>query len=141
DEEESTRKEKKKKHKHKYTPIQASGGKYIELWYFTNDGLDNAHTKKTIIEDDAMVLSTLPDGLTAWVSAALPHNTFFIINNEDISFEDFCQACLRFITAIEEADWPVDHVRMLAIFWKNLQVHKFHSIQDPIVQKDLLTYQ
>ncbi|KAG2053822.1 hypothetical protein BDR06DRAFT_972104 [Suillus hirtellus] len=58
-EEEAVQKEEKKKYKHKYMPIQASGvldeakimpsaytiqkldkGEYMELWYFTNDGLD-----------------------------------------------------------------------------------------------------
>ncbi|KAG2118588.1 hypothetical protein DEU56DRAFT_708097, partial [Suillus clintonianus] len=119
EEEEAARKEEKRKLKHKYAPIQASGvpdelaitpsayatrkldkGEYVELWYFTNDGLDDAQTKKTVIEDDAMVLSTLPDGSTAWVSAASSRNAASVVNDEDLNFEDFCQACPRFITAI-----------------------------------------
>lgn len=159
-EEEAARKEEKKKYKHKYTPIQASGvpdeptvtpsayairkldkGEYVELWYFTNDGLDEAHVRKTTIEEDAMVLSSLPDGSTAWVSSASARNASSVVNDEDLSFEDFCQACPRFIAAIEEADWPPDRVRMLAVFWKNLQVHEYRSLRDPIAQKTLLAYQ
>ncbi|KAG2088740.1 uncharacterized protein F5147DRAFT_587506 [Suillus discolor] len=83
-EEEDTCKEEPKKNKHKYIPIQNSGvpddpavtpcsyalckldkGEYLELWYFTNSGLDEVSTKKTV-DDDAMILSSLPDGSTAW---------------------------------------------------------------------------
>ncbi|KAG1790870.1 uncharacterized protein HD556DRAFT_1241373 [Suillus plorans] len=120
EEEETARKEERKKHKHKYMPIQATGipdepsitpsayttrkldkGKYVELWYFTNDGLDEALTKKAIVDNDAMVLSTLADGSTAWITAASVRNASSVINDEDLTFEDFCQACPRFITAIE----------------------------------------
>ncbi|KAG0704418.1 hypothetical protein DFH29DRAFT_1068118 [Suillus ampliporus] len=160
DEEESARKEEKKKHKHKFAPIQEDTGvpdelsiipssyvirkldkgEYLKLWYFTNDGLDEAHSKKTI-DDDAMVLSTLPDGSTACVSAAAACNASSVIDDEDLSFEEFCIACPRFIAAIEEADWPQDRVYMIAIFWKNLQIHPYRSMRDPLAQKTLLVYQ
>ncbi|KAG2758112.1 hypothetical protein P692DRAFT_20813647 [Suillus brevipes Sb2] len=92
EEEEAASKKEKKKNKHKYLPILGIGipnepaimpcshalrkldkGDHVELWYFTNDGLDEASTKKTI-DDDAMILSTLADGLTAWVSSASTFN-------------------------------------------------------------------
>ncbi|KAG1799808.1 uncharacterized protein HD556DRAFT_1455260, partial [Suillus plorans] len=115
-------------------------GEYVELWYFTNDGLDEASIKKTI-DDDAMILSTLADGSTAWVSSASTRSARSVINDENLPFEEFCQACPRFLTAIEEADWPQDRVRMMARFWMNIQVHKFRSLRDPIAQKSLLVYQ
>ncbi|KAG1908762.1 uncharacterized protein F5891DRAFT_937224, partial [Suillus fuscotomentosus] len=115
-----------------YAMRKLDKGEYIELWYFTNEGLDEALTRKAVVEDDAMVLSTLADGSMAWITAALAHNASSVINDEDLTFEDFCQACPRFITVIEEADWPMDRVRMLAIFWKNIQVHEFRSMRDPM---------
>lgn len=153
-EEDATCKEERKKNKHKYVPILATGipddtaitpcsyvlwkldkGEYVELWYFTNDSL------KKIVDDDAMILSTLADGSTAWVSSASTHNACAVMSDEDFPFEEFYQACPRFLTAIEEADWPEDRVRMMALFWRNIQVHKLHSLQDPIAQKTLLVYQ
>ncbi|KAG1866766.1 hypothetical protein F4604DRAFT_1524080, partial [Suillus subluteus] len=117
-EEEEARKDEQKKNKHKCTPIQNMGipddpaitpcsyalhkldkGEYVEMWYFTNDGLDEAVVKKTI-DDDAMILSTLANGSTAWVSATSTHNARSVINDENLPFEDFCQACPRFITAL-----------------------------------------
>ncbi|KAG1898400.1 uncharacterized protein F5891DRAFT_955618, partial [Suillus fuscotomentosus] len=87
-EEEDTHKEEWKKNKYKYIPTQNTGipdepaitpssyalckldkEEYVELWYFTNNGLDEASIKKTI-NDDAMVLSTLVDGSTVWISSA-----------------------------------------------------------------------
>ncbi|KAG2101608.1 uncharacterized protein F5147DRAFT_655252 [Suillus discolor] len=115
-------------------------GEYMELWYFTNDSLDKASTKKTI-DDDAMILSTSVDGLTAWVSSASTQSARAVINNKNLPFKEFCQACPRFLTAIDEADWPVDRIRMMALFWRNIQVHKFRSLRDPIAQKALLAYQ
>lgn len=159
DEEEDARKEERKKNKHKYIPIQNSGvpddpavtpcsyalrkldkGEYLELWYFTNDGLDEASTKKTV-DDDAMILSSLPDGSTAWVSSASTRSARSVVNDEDLPFEEFCQACPRFLAALEEADWPQDRIRMTAIFWRNLQIHKYRSLRDPLAQKTLLVYQ
>ncbi|KAG0693778.1 hypothetical protein DFH29DRAFT_815996 [Suillus ampliporus] len=160
DEEESARKEEKKKHKHKFAPIledtgvpdkpsiipssymihKLDKGEYLELWYFTNDGPDEAHSKKTI-DDDTMVMSTLPDGSTAWVSAAAACNASSVIDDENLSFEEFCIACPRFIAAIKEANWPQDRVHMMVIFWKNLQIHPYRSMWDPLAQKVLLLYQ
>ncbi|KAG0701938.1 hypothetical protein DFH29DRAFT_1049192 [Suillus ampliporus] len=159
-EEEDARKEERKKNKHKYTPIQNGSripddpaitpcsyvlrkldkGEYVELWYFTNDGLDEAVIKKTV-DDDAMILSTLADGSTAWVSSASTRSARSVINDENLPFEEFCQACPRFLTALEEADWPRDRIRMMALFWRNLQVHRYRSLRDPIAQKTLLVYQ
>ncbi|KAG2123613.1 uncharacterized protein EDB93DRAFT_1098894 [Suillus bovinus] len=159
DEEDAARKEERKKNKHKYIPILDMGipdepsvtpcsyvlrkldkGEYVEMWYFTNDGLDEALIKKTI-DDDTMVLSTLADGSTAWISLASARNTKLVINDENLPFEEFCQACPRFLVALEEANWPEDRIRMMALFWRNIQVHKYRSLRDPIVQKTLLVYQ
>ncbi|KAG1790644.1 uncharacterized protein HD556DRAFT_1204278, partial [Suillus plorans] len=117
-EEEDAHKEERKKNKFKYIPIQNTGipdepaitpssyalrkldkGEYVELWYFTNDGLDEASIKKTI-DDDAMVLSTLADGSTAWISSASARSARSVINDENLPFEEFCQACPRFLTAL-----------------------------------------
>jgi hypothetical protein len=115
-------------------------GEYVELWYFTNDGLDEANLKKTV-DDDAMIMSTLADVSTAWVSAASTCNARAVINDEDLPFEEFCQACPHMLTAMEQVDWLEDRVRMMAKFWRNIQVHKYQSLRSSIAQKALLVYQ
>ncbi|KIK36576.1 hypothetical protein CY34DRAFT_16293 [Suillus luteus UH-Slu-Lm8-n1] len=88
DEDEAARKEDRKKNKFKYTSIpgldvpmkpviipsayavhKLDKGEYVELWYFTNSGLDDAKLKAWV-DKDAMVMATLAGGDTAWVSAA-----------------------------------------------------------------------
>jgi hypothetical protein len=88
-EEETLHKEDQKKNKFKFTLILATGiqddpaitpcsyairkldkSRYVELWYFTNDGLNEAIIKKTV-DDDAMMMLTLVDGSMVWVSVAL----------------------------------------------------------------------
>ncbi|KAG2740973.1 hypothetical protein P692DRAFT_20752114 [Suillus brevipes Sb2] len=160
EEAEAALKEDRKKNKFKYTPIiedlavpneptvipssyatrKLDKGEYVELWYFTNAGLEEAKTKSTI-EDDAMIMSTLPDGSTAWVAAASSRNAKVVIEDRDLSFEDFCQACPRFITAMETAGWPAERIKMMALFWRNLQIHEYRSETDPVSQKTLLVYQ
>ncbi|KAG1839246.1 hypothetical protein F4604DRAFT_1542510, partial [Suillus subluteus] len=114
-------------------------GKYVELWYFTNEGLDKANHKKTI-DDDAMIMSTLVDGSSAQVSAASTCNARAIINDKDLLFEDFCQACPHMLTTMEGVDWPEDQIRMMMKCWRNIQNHKYQSMWNPIGQKVLLTY-
>ncbi|KAG1855163.1 hypothetical protein DFJ58DRAFT_913899 [Suillus subalutaceus] len=159
DEEEVARKEERKKNKHKFIPILEAGipddpantpcsyalkkldkGDYVELWYFTNDGLDEANLKKTV-DDDTMILSTLANGSMAWVSSASTRSARAVVNDENLPFEEFCQACPRFLKAVEEVDWPEDRVQMMARFWMNIQVHEFRALRDPLAQKALLVYQ
>ncbi|KAG1805707.1 uncharacterized protein BJ212DRAFT_1209810, partial [Suillus subaureus] len=112
EQEETTCKEDRKKNKHKHIPILTIGipddtatsikldkGEYVELWYFTNNGLDEVNHKE-MVDDDAMIMSTLVDGLTAWVSAASTRNVCAVINDENLPFEEFCQACPRMLTAM-----------------------------------------
>lgn len=75
------------------------------------------------------------------MTSASTRNARSVINDEDLPFEEFCQACPRFLLALEEADWPQDRLRMMALFWRNLQVHKLRSARDPLAQKTLLVYQ
>ncbi|KAG1741379.1 hypothetical protein EDD22DRAFT_786723, partial [Suillus occidentalis] len=115
-------------------------GKYVELWYFTNDGLEEANCKITV-DNDAMIMSMLVDGSSAWVIAASTHDACAVLNDEDLPFEEFCQAYPRMTTMMEETDWPEDRVRMMVKFWRNIQIHRFCSLRASIGQKALLTYQ
>jgi len=157
---EAIRKEEMKKNKLKYipipdrpiptiTPVFASNytikkmerGQYLELWYYTNAGLDEAMKINTSVDDDAMIISRRPDGSTSWVPATTARDSKRVIDNKDIPWEDFCQAVPRMIIAMEEADWPPERIVMLASFWGNLQVHELRSSRDPLDQKTLLLYQ
>ena len=160
DETETLRKEEMKKNKVKYLPIpdrdvptiapviasnyairKMQKGLYVELWYYTNAGLDDALHNANMVDNEAMVMLRQPNGTTSWVPAASAKTALGVTDDKDIRWEDFCQAAPRMIVAMEEADWPQDRVTMLAKFWGNLQVHELRSSRDPLDQKTLLVYQ
>ena len=160
EEAEALRKEEVKKNKSKYLPIpdrdvpsvprviasnyairKMEKGLYVELWYYTNAGLDEAFHNSNTVDDEAMMMLRLPNGSTSWVPAASTRTASGVIDDRNILWEDFCQAAPRMIGAIEEADWPQERVVMLAKFWGNLQVHKLRSSRDPLDQKTLIVYQ
>lgn len=157
---EAIRKDELKKNKSKYIPIpdrdvptiaqviasnyairKMEKGLYVELWYYTNAGLDDALRSSNTNDDEAMVMLRQPDGSTSWIPAASTKNATGVRDDKDILWEDFCQAVPRMILAMEEADWPRDRVMMLAQFWGNLQIHEYRSSRDPIDQKTLIAYQ
>jgi hypothetical protein len=160
EEAESIRKDEIKKNKSKYLPIpdrdvptvarvvasnyavrKMEKGLYVELWYYTNAGLDDAFRNSNTVDDEAMMMVRLPNGSTSWVPAASTRVASGVIEDKNILWEDFCQACPRMIVAMEEADWPQDRVAMLAKFWGSLQVHELRSSRDPLDQKTLIVYQ
>ncbi|KAF8802838.1 hypothetical protein BYT27DRAFT_7111300 [Phlegmacium glaucopus] len=138
---ESLHREEIKKKKIKYIPIPDRDGLYVELWYYTNAGLDDALRSSNTADDEAMVMLRRPDGSSSWVPSASTRDAAGVSDDKNISWEDFCQAAPRMIVAMEEADWPQDRVSMLAKFWGNLQVHELRSSRDPLDQKTLIVYQ
>ena len=116
-------------------------GLYVELWYYTNAGLDKAFRNSNTVDNEAMTMLRLPNGSTSWVLAAAAKTSLNVIEDKNILLEDFCQAAPRMIIAMEEADWPQDRVAMLAKFWGNLQIHKLRSSRDPLDQRTLIVYQ
>ena len=160
EEAEALRKEEMKKNKSKYIPIpdrdvpsvarvvasnyavrKMEKGLYVELWYYTNAGLDEAFRNSNTVDDEAMIMVRLPNRSTSWVPAASSRTSSGVIEDRYILWEDFCQAAPRMIIAMEEADWPQERVAMLAKFWGNLQIHELRSSRDPLDQKTLIVYQ
>lgn len=131
---EALKKEEMKKNKAKYVPIpdrdvpsvprviasnyavkKMEKGLYVELWYYTNAGLDEAFRNSNTMDDEAMMMIRLPNGSTSWAPAASStRNAASVTEDRNILWEDFCQAAPRMIVAMEEADWPQERVAMLA---------------------------
>ena len=160
EEAEAFKKEEMKKNKSKYIPIpdrdvpsiarviasnyavrKMEKGLYVELWYYTNAGLDDAFRSSNTVDDEAMTMIRLPNGSSSWVPAASSRTSSIVTEDRNILWEDFCQAAPRMIVAMEEADWPQECVAMLAKFWGNLQIHELRSSRDPLDQRTLIVYQ
>jgi hypothetical protein len=124
-----------------YATKKLGAGAYLELWYFTNEGLEDALNSHQSVDDSAMVLSNNPDGSTSWITATSSRGAGKVRSDKDLTMEDFCHAVTRIIPAMEDADWPPDRVQMFATFWGNVLTHRFRSSPKATDQKALLTYQ
>ncbi|KAG1762823.1 hypothetical protein EDD22DRAFT_822991 [Suillus occidentalis] len=116
-------------------------GKYVELYYWTNQGLDDALTNYRTRDDDSMVPSIGEDGSTVWVSAATSKPAAGVIADRDLSPVDFAQAILRIMAAIEERDWTKQRVLMLVQFWGAIMLHRYWNSNDLLARRAILLYQ
>ena len=143
-EQEATRKEEMKRNKAKYAPIpdrprpvgnlfiasnfaiqKLAKGLFLELWYYTNDGLNDAVRSQSSVDDEAMVMTNDPGGTTSWVPAATARTASKVRDDKDLKMEDLCHAIPQMIVAMEDADWPPTRVNMLATFWANILSHPY----------------
>ncbi|KAG1747727.1 hypothetical protein EDB19DRAFT_1905467 [Suillus lakei] len=116
-------------------------GKYVELYYWTNQGLDNALINYHTRDDDSMVPSIGEDGSTVWVSAATSKPAAGVIADRDLSPVDFAQAIPCIMAAIEERDWTKQRVLMLAQFWGAIMLHHYWNSNDLLARCAILLYQ
>ena len=159
-EKEEQQKEERKKNKSKFVPIPQRGvptmppiiistiavrrmdkGNYVPLWYFTNAGLDDASKAFNIIEEDALSLIKAGDGSTSLVPALSSKESRNVVEDSNLSWDDFCIAALRMILAMSRSEWPPDRIAMMTEFWSNLNTHPFRSSRDPLDRDALLLYQ
>ena len=88
-----------------------------------------------------MVMGRGADGSPFWVSAAAARESKKILDDKDISWDNFTQAVPRMLVAMTNAGWAMERVVMLGQFWGNLQTHELRRSQDPLDQTTLLAYQ
>ncbi len=152
------RREDRKKHKAKYAEIpnlmvptdatvfpspyalkKLQKGEFVELFYFSNRGLEEA--EKAGLEDESFVL--VRDGDTqAWVPVSSTHSSKNSIpKDEDLSWEEFLEAAPCMINFMKISDWPDTHVEMFVDFWSNLQTHEWRFSSNEFAKRALLVYQ
>lgn len=114
---------------------------YIELCYWTNGGIVDAHANYRTRDDEGMVPTTGEDGSTVWVSATLTKPSTKVAVDRNLSTIEFAQAVPRIIKALEDYDWPAQRVTMLANFWGSIMLHCYWNSPDNITQRAILIYQ
>lgn len=158
-EKEEQRKEEMKKNKSKFTPVPArtvptqppiitsavanrrmDRGDYVPLWYYTNSGLDDASRTFNIVDEESMSLVRRSDGSTSLIPAISAKESK-IIEDQDLTWDEFCVAAPRMIDAMSRADWPDDRIKMMVQFWANLNSHPYRSSRDQFERGALLLYQ
>ena len=88
-----------------------------------------------------MVLSKKPDGSTSLIPALAVKEEKGIVEDQDLTWEDFSIAAPRMIDAMAKAEWLQDRIVMMTDFWSGIQVHPLRSSSDPLGKRALLLYQ
>ncbi|KAG1853195.1 hypothetical protein DFJ58DRAFT_642548, partial [Suillus subalutaceus] len=161
-EEEATKVDEKKKNRIKHLPIpirprpdstddevlvsdfalcKIDKGHYVELYYWTNIGLQEAHSTYRTRDDEGMIPTAGEDGSTVWINAAVAKPSSRVIADRDLSTVEFAQAVPCMISALEEYDWPAQRITMLAHFWGAIMLHRYWNSPDHIAQRAILIYQ
>ncbi|KAI6140041.1 hypothetical protein BKA82DRAFT_3922888, partial [Pisolithus tinctorius] len=99
---------------------------YVELWYFSPEGCNDAAKHARSNTDDTFGISSTNDLLTlrpvalvkASQNACMDHN---------LTFGKFLQARVLFLHHIRMVPWPEKHINALAMFFWNLESHPQHS--------------
>ena len=101
-------------------------------------GIGDTLVTYTSIDNDALTLLCHADSSTSLIPVSSTQESKGIINDHDIDWEDFCVATLWMIKAMGRANWPHDHIQMMANFWTK---HPFCSLGTPFKQRSLLVCQ
>ncbi|KAG6326127.1 hypothetical protein ID866_12962 [Astraeus odoratus] len=116
--------------------------KFCKLWYFTNEGLQEATaTCLFTLDDDTLSFLPTADGTMTLVPTSMVQDKANIIEDENLLFEQFSQATLCMIAFMQDAGWDQPHVQMHIQFWSAIENHKWHNSTNPNQQRALLTYQ
>ncbi|KAG6886775.1 hypothetical protein C0992_002437 [Termitomyces sp. T32_za158] len=158
-EEEAARNKERKKYKNKYMDVSMAPppmtppkilsayattclqkGLYVELWYFTNEGLDYALKTSTALDDDTVVQSIDKDGNAIWVTAAASKGSKTVQDNKNLLWEQLLVMIPRFLDAIHAAGWTNQRQDMMARLFMGLQAHPYRLSRDPLDRTTLLKY-
>lgn len=92
-------------------------------------------------DDDSLVPTTGEDGSTVWISSASSKPAPGVIVDRYLSPADFAQAIPCIVAALEERDWPQQHVLMLAQFWGGIMLHRYWNSRDLLAQRTIMLFQ
>ncbi|KIJ52922.1 hypothetical protein M422DRAFT_775986, partial [Sphaerobolus stellatus SS14] len=98
-----------------YAQRKLQRGFYVELSYFTREGLQAARKTAGHAEDEAMLPIVDPvSGSTSWVPAVAKREAFSFKDDEDLSWEEFTIAAPRMLLAFQHAKWPESRIEMFS---------------------------
>ncbi|KAG1775593.1 hypothetical protein EV702DRAFT_944044, partial [Suillus placidus] len=160
-EEDAARAEEKKKNRFKHTDLlmqprpianeddtlvsyfalrKIDKGVFVELYYWTNNNLEDALVSYSTRDDDGMI-PTEQHGSMVWISVAASTPSKHVVPDHFLLPADFTQAIPHIVAALEEHDWPKQCVLMLVHFWGAIMTHLYWNSNDLVAQRALMTYQ
>ncbi|KAH9940999.1 hypothetical protein B0H21DRAFT_884993 [Amylocystis lapponica] len=79
---------------------------YLELYYYTNTGLNTANLAVSGLDDKfIMTMQRGDNSIASWVPAVTAKAAKSVIDDQDLTWEQVMEAVPCFITAIESARW------------------------------------
>ncbi|KAF8136205.1 hypothetical protein EV363DRAFT_1158646, partial [Boletus edulis] len=115
---------------------------FCELWYFTNAGLDKADKSISYAADDNSLSIVLgADRSHSFVPSVFVHDKSDVVQDENLTFEQFGQATLRLMSAMVNNGWQQNHVDMHVCFWSNIENHEWRYSHIKTEQRALMHYQ
>ncbi|KAG6827118.1 hypothetical protein H0H87_005549 [Tephrocybe sp. NHM501043] len=124
----------------KYTVRKLDKGEYMEMWYFTNAGINYAQTHNNMIDSDVLVAHST-DGKMKWAPAVSIKEAKGTYPDHYLTWNNFSVAVSCMLVAFEEAGWMLQQQSMFANLWGQLAVHPYHLSTDLVDTDALLLYQ
>ncbi|GLB43995.1 putative tyrosine recombinase [Lyophyllum shimeji] len=111
---------------------------YVELWYFTQEGCRDAQSSQRTEADDTFGVSRLGD-LVTFRPVASVQAAKRALQDADLTWEQFHYANRSFISHIDKAGWPPQHVQALLHFFLSLESSPYLDREHG--RRIVLTYQ
>ncbi|KAG1824530.1 uncharacterized protein BJ212DRAFT_1475838 [Suillus subaureus] len=115
-------------------------GQFVELYYWTNDSLDETLAPQNTQDDEGLIPSE-QNGATVWLSTAASKPSKHVVPDQLLLPANFAQAIPRIVADLEKHDWPEQCILMLARFWGAIMTHRYWNSNDKITQQVLMVYQ
>ncbi|KAG6825251.1 hypothetical protein H0H92_004282 [Tricholoma furcatifolium] len=123
-----------------YATTRLQKGQYVEMWYFTNEGIAGGLKHASSIDENAMTQAVDKDGSITWIPATASKALRDAKADRDLSWEQLLVASPRFLEAIHAAGWPEQRQRMMSNLFTRIQAHPRRYTNDPIDRRALLRY-
>ncbi|KAG6807143.1 hypothetical protein H0H92_008632 [Tricholoma furcatifolium] len=123
-----------------YATTRLQKGQYVELWYFTNEGIAGGLKHASTFDENAMTQAVDKDGSVTWIPATASKALRDAKADRDLSWEQLLVASPRFLEAIQAAGWPAQHQRMMSNLFTRIQAHPRRYTTDSIDRRALLRY-
>ncbi|KAG6851656.1 hypothetical protein C0991_007294, partial [Blastosporella zonata] len=122
-----------------YAMTHLQKGQYVELWYFTNEGMAWGLNMGPV-NKNALSQTVDSDGNVSWAPTTTAKAAKDVWKDRDLSWEQLLMATPRFLEAIQAADWTPQHQTMMHNLLAGLQSHPYQFTANPLDRRTLVRY-
>ena len=92
-------------------------------------------------DNNELTLVMGPDGTTTVVPATNARDAKGMVEDHGLTLEQFQVGAMQVLTAMHQVNCPLNHIKMMELFWMNLLYHPYRTSLDKQDQLTLLLYQ